>query len=115
MTLYLWSRESGGFFSHCREGSCPYYFYLDRAGTPEEGSSSDFESEEFPASRDQLKVRVYSLLREKAHVPFTSPPRIQKTLSTFETSCGLFQELSSSYNFFPEPKHVSTAFSSDSG
>ena len=51
---------------------------LNRAGTPEEGSSSEFESEEFPASRDQLKVRVYSLLREKAHVPFTSPPRIQK-------------------------------------
>jgi hypothetical protein len=67
------------------------------------------ESEEFPASRDQLKARVYSLLREKAHVPFVSPPRIQKTLSTFETSCGLSHELSSSYKSFPKSKHVSTA------
>jgi predicted DNA-binding WGR domain protein len=39
---------------------------LNRAGTPEEGSSSESEFEEFPASRDQLKARVYSLLREKA-------------------------------------------------
>ena len=31
---------------------------LNRAGTPEEGSSSESESEEFPASRDQLKARV---------------------------------------------------------
>jgi hypothetical protein len=48
---------------------------------------------------------------------FLLPPLLgsKKTLSTFETSCGLFQELSSSYNLFPEPKHVSTAFSSDSG
>ena len=82
---------------------------LNRTGTPEEGSSSESESEEFPASRDQLKARVYSLLRDKAHVPFASPPRIQKTLSTFETSCGLSQELSSSYKCFPESKHVSTA------
>jgi hypothetical protein len=49
---------------------------LNRAGTPEEGSSS--ESKEFPASRDQLKAGVYSLLREKAHVPFASPSRIRK-------------------------------------
>jgi hypothetical protein len=82
---------------------------LNRAGTPEKVSSSESESEEFLASRDQLKARVYSLLREKAHVPFDSPPRIQKTLSTFETSCGLSQKLSSSYKPFPESKHVSTA------
>ena len=31
---------------------------LNRTGTPEEGSSSESESEEFPASRDQLKARV---------------------------------------------------------
>jgi hypothetical protein len=85
-------------------------FTLNRTGTPEEGSSSESESEEFPSSRDQLKARVYSFLRGKAHVPFASPPRIQKTLSTFETSCGLSQELSSSYKCFPESKHVSTAF-----
>ena len=82
---------------------------LNRTGTPEEGSSSEFESEEFPASRDQLKARVYSFLREKAHVPFAFSPRIQKTLSTFETSCGLSHELSSSYKSFPESKHASTA------
>ena len=82
---------------------------LNRAGTPEEGSSSEYESEEFLASRNQLKVRVYSLLREKAHIPFASPPRIQETLSTFETSCGLSQELSCSYKSFPESKHVSRA------
>ena len=83
--------------------------FLPRAGTPEEGSCSESESEEFPASRDQLKARVYSLLREKGHVPFASPPSIQKTLSTLETSCGLSQELSSSYKSFAESKHVSTA------
>ena len=33
----------------------------------------------------------------------------KKFLSTFETSCGLSQELSSSYKSFPESKHVSTA------
>jgi hypothetical protein len=49
---------------------------LNRAGTPEEGSSSESEYEEFPAYMDQLKARVYSLLREKADVPFASPPRI---------------------------------------
>jgi hypothetical protein len=32
-----------------------------RADNPEEGSSSESESEEFPASRDQLKASVYSL------------------------------------------------------
>ena len=32
---------------------------LNRASTPEEGSSSESESEEFPASRDQPKARVY--------------------------------------------------------
>ena len=37
---------------------------LNRAGTPEEGSSS--ESKEFPASRDQLEARIYSLLRVKS-------------------------------------------------
>ena len=37
---------------------------LNRAGTPKEGSSS--ESKEFPASRDQLKARNYSLLRVKS-------------------------------------------------
>jgi hypothetical protein len=82
---------------------------LNRARTPKEGSSSESESEEFPASREQLKARVYSLLKEKAHVPFDSPPRIQKTLTTFETSCGLSQELFSSYKSFAESKHVSTA------
>ena len=55
------------------------YSTLNRAGTPEEGSSSESESEEFPASRDQLKARVYSLLREKTYVPFAFPPRIKKS------------------------------------
>jgi hypothetical protein len=85
-----------------------FSFTLNRAGTPEEGSSSESESEEFPISSDQQKARVYFLLREKAYVPFVSPPRIQKT-STFKTLCGLSQELSSSYKSFPESKHVSTA------
>jgi hypothetical protein len=50
---------------------------LDRTGTRDECSSNESESEEFPASRDQLKARVYSFLREKAHVTLASPPRIQ--------------------------------------
>jgi hypothetical protein len=46
---------------------------LEELGTPEEGSSSKPEYEEFPPSMDQLKARVYSLLRENADVPFASP------------------------------------------
>ena len=42
---------------------------LNRAGTPEEGSSSESEFEEFPASRDQLKARVYSPLGSKKLYP----------------------------------------------
>jgi hypothetical protein len=42
---------------------------LNRTGSPEEGSSSESESEEFPASRDQLKARVYSLIESHLLLP----------------------------------------------
>jgi hypothetical protein len=35
------------------------------------------------SSKDQLRSRVYSLLREVAHVPLSSPPRLKKTSSFF--------------------------------
>ena len=44
-------------------------FLKNRTGTPEEGSSSESEFEEFPASRDQLKARVYSPLGSKKLYP----------------------------------------------
>ena len=66
------------------------------------------EGEEF-SSKDQLKARAYSLLRDISHVPLSSPPRGKQTASVFETSCGLVQEQASSYHSFPEAGHLSSA------
>jgi hypothetical protein len=38
-----------------------------------------------------------------------SPFRLKKTLSSFETSCGLAKETISSCKSLPESKHVSSA------
>jgi hypothetical protein len=54
-------------------------------GSPRESEAEDYSV----SSKDQLRARVYSLLREVAHVPLSSPPRLKKTSSFFETSCGL--------------------------
>ena len=61
------------------------------------------------SSKDQLRSRVYSLLREVAHVPLSSPPRLKKTSSFFETSCGLVQDKPITFGSFPESNHASSA------
>jgi hypothetical protein len=45
-------------------------------GSPRESEAEDSSV----SSKDQLRARVYSLLREVAHVPLSSPPRLKKTL-----------------------------------
>ena len=68
------------------------------------------EAEDSPvSSKDQLRARVYSLLREVAHVPLFSPPIFKKTSSIFETSCGLVQDKPNTFGSFPESNHASSA------
>jgi hypothetical protein len=67
------------------------------------------ESEAEDSSEDQLRARYYSLLREVAHVPLSSLPRLKKTSSIFETSCGLVQDKPNTFGSFPESNHVSSA------
>lgn len=62
-----------------------------------------------PISKENLRYRVYTLMRDVAKVPFASPPKPKRISSTFEASCGLTRESSSSYNSFPESNHVSAA------
>jgi hypothetical protein len=73
-------------------------------GSPRESEAEDSSV----SSKDQLRSRVYSLLREVAHVPLSSPPRL-KISSFFETSCGLVQEKPNTFGFFPESNHASSA------
>ena len=61
------------------------------------------------SSKDQLRARIYSLLREVAHVPLSSPPRLKKTSSIFEISCGLVQDKPNTFGSFPESNHASSA------
>jgi hypothetical protein len=51
-------------------------------GSPRESEAEDSSV----SSKNQLRTRVYSLLREVAHVPLSSPPRLKKTSSIFETT-----------------------------
>ena len=74
-------------------------------GSPRESEAEDSSV----SSKDQLRARVYSLLREVAHVPLSSPPRLKKTSSIFETSCGLVQDKPNTFCFFPESNHASSA------
>ena len=60
-------------------------------------------------TKDQLKARAYSLLRDISHAPMASPPRSKQAASLFETSCGLVQEQPASYHAFPESGHLSAA------
>jgi hypothetical protein len=46
-------------------------------GSPRESEAEDSSV----SSKNQLRTRVYSLLREVAHVPLSSPPRLKKTSS----------------------------------
>ena len=74
-------------------------------GSPRESEAEDYSV----SSKDQLRARVYSLLREVAHVPLSSPPRLKKTSSIFETSCGLVQDKPNTFGSFPESNHASSA------
>ena len=60
-------------------------------------------------SRDSLRSRVYTLMRENTKVPFLSPPRPKKLVSNFEASCGLSLDNAPSYESFPESNHVISA------
>jgi hypothetical protein len=73
-------------------------------GSPRESEADDSSV----SSKDQLRARVYSLLREVAHVPLSSP-RLKKTSSIFETSCGLVQDKPNTFGSFPESNHASSA------
>ena len=68
-------------------------------GSPRESEAADSSV----SSKDQLRSRVYSLLREVAHVPLSSPPRLKKT------SCGLVQDKPNTFGSFPESNHASSA------
>jgi hypothetical protein len=68
-------------------------------GSPRESEAEDSSV----SSKDQLRARVYSLLREVAHVPLSSPPRLKKT------SCGLVQDKPNTFGSFPESNHASSA------
>ena len=74
-------------------------------GSPRESEADDSSV----SSKDQLRARVYSLLREVAHVPLSSPPRLKKTSSIFETSCGLVQDKPNTFGSFSESNHASSA------
>jgi hypothetical protein len=68
-------------------------------GSPRESEAEDSSV----SSKDQLRARVYSLLREVAHVPLSSPPRLKKTC------CGLVQDKPNTFGSFPESNHASSA------
>jgi hypothetical protein len=74
-------------------------------GSPRESEAEDSSV----SSKDQLRARVYSLLREVAHVPLSSPPRLKKTSSICETSCGLVKDKPNTFGSFPESNHASSA------
>ena len=68
--------------------------------------SSVPETDSTSLSKENLRSRIYTLMRDVAKVPFASPP---KPSSNFEASCGLTRESSSTYNSFPESNHVLAA------
>ena len=74
---------------------------VDGSPVPETDSTSLF--------KENLRSRVYTLMRDVAKVPFASPPKPKRFSSNFEASCGLIRESSSTYNSFPESNHVLAA------
>jgi hypothetical protein len=74
---------------------------VDGSPVPETDSTSLF--------KENLRSRVYTLMRDVAKVPFASPLKPKRLSSTFEASCGLIREISSTYNSFPESNHVLAA------
>jgi hypothetical protein len=51
--------------------------------------------------KENLRSRVYTLMRDVAKVPFASPPKPKRLSSNFEASCGLTRESSSTYSSIP--------------
>ncbi|CAG2202738.1 unnamed protein product [Mytilus edulis] len=49
------------------------------------------ETEDTPSLKD-LRDKVYTLMRDEAHIPFASPSKPKKPSSTFEASCGISQD-----------------------
>jgi hypothetical protein len=74
---------------------------VDGSPVPETDSTS--------LSKENLRSRVYTLMRDVAKVPFASPAKPKRLSSNFEASCGSIRESSSTYNSFPESNHVLTA------
>jgi hypothetical protein len=67
------------------------------------------ETDSTSLSKENLRSRVYTLMRDVVKVPFASPPKPKRLSSNFEASCGLTRESSSTYNSFPESNHVLAA------
>ncbi|CAC5370543.1 unnamed protein product [Mytilus coruscus] len=61
------------------------------------------ETEDPTSSLKDLRDKVYTLMRDEAHIPFASPS------STFEASCGISQDTVTSHNCFPESGHMAFA------
>ena len=60
------------------------------------------ETDSTSLSKENLRSRVYTIMREVAKVPVASPPKPKRFSSNLEASCGLPRERSSTYNSFPE-------------
>jgi hypothetical protein len=67
------------------------------------------ETDSTSLSKENLRSRVYTLMRDVAKVHFASPPKPKRHSSNFEASCGLIRESSSTYNSFPGSNHVLAA------
>ncbi|CAC5399484.1 unnamed protein product [Mytilus coruscus] len=66
------------------------------------------ETEDPPSLKD-LRDKVYTLMRDEAHIPFASPSKPKKRSSIFEASCGISQDTVTSHNSFPESGHMAFA------
>ena len=62
-------------------GSASHLSVVDGPSVPETDAPS--------LSKENLRSRVYTLMRDVAKVPFDSPPKPKRISSTFEASCGL--------------------------
>ncbi|CAC5364130.1 DAB2IP [Mytilus coruscus] len=67
------------------------------------------ETEDPPSSLKDLRDKVYTLMRDEAHIPFASPSKPKKPSSTFEASCGISHDTVTSHNSFPESGHMAFA------
>ncbi|CAG2188247.1 MTH [Mytilus edulis] len=66
------------------------------------------ETEDPPSLKD-LRDKVYTLMRDEAHILLLSPSKPKKPSSTFEASCGISQDTVTSHNSFPESGHMTFA------